>query len=81
VVKECKASYTWKATDWDETVKITEKAKELANEFNTQVRRRHSNGQRKSINSTMAFLVQVLILITSLNKHDTCRSLCSPGTS
>lgn len=38
VVKECKASYTWKATDWDETVKITEKAKELANEFNTQVR-------------------------------------------
>ena len=36
VVKECKKNYTWKATDWDTTVKVTEKAKELASAFNTK---------------------------------------------
>ena len=34
VVKELKASHTWKATDWDGTVKIHTKASELARGFN-----------------------------------------------
>ena len=37
VVKERKASNTWKPTDWNETVKITEKAAELAKAFNSKV--------------------------------------------
>ena len=37
VVKECKANYTWKPTDWNDTVKITEKAAELAKAFNSKV--------------------------------------------
>ena len=37
VVKECKETYYWKPTDWDVTVKITEKAKEIASAFNAQV--------------------------------------------
>ena len=41
VVKECKASYTWKPTDWDEIVKITEKARELANAFNSRTGTSH----------------------------------------
>ena len=40
VVKELKSDYTWKPTDWDETLKITEKAKELAKPFNAEV---HTN--------------------------------------
>lgn len=36
VVKELKSNYTWKATDWDETVKINEKAQEMATAFNSQ---------------------------------------------
>ena len=34
VVKHSKASYTWKKTDWDTTVKIYEEAQELAKGFN-----------------------------------------------
>jgi hypothetical protein len=37
VVKEFKETYTWKPTDWDETVKINDRAKELAAEFNDAV--------------------------------------------
>ena len=37
VVKKFKETYTWKPTDWDETVKINERAKELASEFNDAV--------------------------------------------
>ena len=40
VVKELKSGYTWKPTDWDETIKINDQAKELADEFNEQV---HTN--------------------------------------
>ena len=35
VVKHSKASYTWKQTDWDTTVKIYKEAEELAKGFNT----------------------------------------------
>lgn len=35
VVKELKSNYTWKATDWDETVKINKKAQEMATAFNS----------------------------------------------
>ena len=34
VVKEHKESYTWKASDWDTSVEIQEKAESLAKEFN-----------------------------------------------
>ena len=37
VVKEFKETYTWKPTDWDETVKINDRAKELAAGFNDAV--------------------------------------------
>lgn len=40
VVKENKSSYVWKATEWDETLEINKRAKELAAEFNTEV---HTN--------------------------------------
>ena len=36
VAKECKTNYTWKPTDWDTTLKVTAKAKELASAFNTK---------------------------------------------
>ena len=35
MVKECKDSYTWNASDWDTTVKIHKKAAELAQGFNS----------------------------------------------
>ena len=41
VVKELKDSYTWKATDWDMTVNIQEKAQDLAEGFND-----HANTNR-----------------------------------
>ncbi|CAI8021461.1 Alpha-protein kinase vwkA [Geodia barretti] len=37
VVKEFKETYTWKPTDWDETVIINDRAKELAAGFNDAV--------------------------------------------
>ena len=37
VVKELKENYTWKPTDWDETIKLNERAKELAMDFNDEV--------------------------------------------
>ena len=40
VVKELKENYTWKPTDWDETIKLNERAKELAKGFNNEV---HTN--------------------------------------
>ena len=36
-MKKFKETYIWKPTDWDETVKINERAKELAAEFNDAV--------------------------------------------
>lgn len=37
VVKELKESYSWKATDWDETVKINERAQQMASAFNAEI--------------------------------------------
>lgn len=39
VTKECKKQHTWKATDYDTTVEIYEKAKELATGFNSKTTR------------------------------------------
>ena len=37
VVKESKDNYTWKSTDWNDTVKVTDTASQLATAFNAQV--------------------------------------------
>ena len=42
VVKENKEAHTWKSTDWDVAMKVQEKAKELAQQFNAETNCTHS---------------------------------------
>ena len=53
VVKELKEGYSWEPTDWDTTIKITERAKELAAPFNAEI---HTN---KPISFTDVHVLQV----------------------
>ena len=71
VVKECKESYTWEATDWDTTLQVTEKAKELASAFNTNV------GTTRPITYTDVHVMKVVSrsdpnATPKLNEYVTC---------
>ena len=53
VVKRLKDNYTWEATGWDSTLKINERAKELAGRFNNEI---HTN---RPISYTDVHVLQV----------------------
>ena len=70
VVKELKSNYTWEASDWNETVNINERAKQLAVIFNSQI-----NGT--SISFTEVHVLKVLCqsdpnTTLKLNEYATC---------
>ena len=61
VVKELKEEYSWKPTDWDTTLKITERAKELAIPFNAEIR----------TNKPISFTdVHVMVVVSNPNPHE-----------
>ena len=71
VVKECKESYTWEPTDWETTVKVTEKAKELASAFNSKT------GTSHPISFTDVYVMKVVVdnnpqTTPKLNEYVTC---------
>ena len=69
VVKECKDNYTWKPSDWDTTVKNTQKAKELAGQFNRAI------GTTRPISFTNVHVLRVLRkapIGPELNEYVTC---------
>ena len=77
VVKELKEGFTWKPTDWDTTVKIYERAKELAAPFNAEI---HTN---KPISFTDVHVMQVVSRSEPnkrpwLNEYVTCEDFI-PG--
>lgn len=78
VVKELMESYTWKPTDWDEALKINERAKELAAGFNSEV---HTN---KPISFTEVHVLKVIsrtdpYTTPKLNEYVTCEDYI-PGS-
>ena len=70
VVKECKESYTWEATEWDTTLQVTKKAKELASAFNTK------SGTNRPITYTDVHVLKVVKQSTNctpkLNEYVIC---------
>ena len=70
VVKELKSNYTWEASDWNETVNINERAKQLAVFFNSQI-------YGTSISFTEVHVLKVLCqsdpnTTPKLNEYVTC---------
>ena len=72
VVKEFKGTFVWKPSGWDETLKINERAKELAAGFNHEV---HTN---KPISFTDVYVLKVVSGPHARPKYVTCEDFI-PG--
>ena len=78
VVKKFMTTYTWKPTDWEETLKINERARKLADGFNCDV---HTN---KPVSFTEVHVLRVVSrsnpsTTPRLNEYVTCEDYI-PGT-